>query len=314
MRRFVGVLLLTFVVTTTASPADGPCGRQCLYGYLDQYLSALKDRDPSRVPWAKTVRNTENNVALPVGDGVWGTALGLGAYDVRFADAKTGSVGFYGVMKEAEADSPFALRLKISHGRIAEAEMLISRLSDSGVPFVRVPDSADSQQTPSPEPSARVSRDAMIALANGYFDTFQKNNGELRTTFDDGCNRIEDGTQTTNNPGVPYAAFMALGCTEQFRLGYFRYVDRLRSRRFLVADEERGIVMTGSLFDLSGRLVEYALTDGRKVPSLVRRPVSYCMLETFTIRGGKIAHIEAIFVKVPYGMPSPWVGAGFHYE
>jgi hypothetical protein len=314
MIKLAGVLLLALLVTRPAAAADDICDRRCLYEHLDQYLAALSARDPSQVPWAKSTRYTENNVALAVGDGIWGTARGLGSYKFRFADPKMGSVGFYGVLKEAEADSPFALRLKLNHGRIAEAEILVARLSDAGLPFVRVPDPVDPQLMSPLEPGSRSSRTTLISLANGYFDTFQHNDGKLHTSFDEHCNRVEDGTQTTNNPAVPYAPFMALGCAEQFRLGYFRYVDRLRSRRFLVVDEELGVVMTSSLFDLSGQLDEYALTDGRKFPSLVQRPVSYCLIETFKIGSGKIKHVEAIFVKMPYRMPSPWVAAGFHYE
>ena len=48
------------------------CDRECLYGVLDRYLEALVAKDPSRVPWAKTVKNTENNVSLTVGDGTLG--------------------------------------------------------------------------------------------------------------------------------------------------------------------------------------------------------------------------------------------------
>src|SRR5262245_48186250 len=71
-----------------------------LYKALDSYLAALKVRDPQRVKWAPRVRNTENNVALAVGDGMWGTITALGSYDLRFADTLTGNVGFFGTVTE----------------------------------------------------------------------------------------------------------------------------------------------------------------------------------------------------------------------
>ena len=54
------------------------CDRACLYGFLDQYLDALKMKDPSRLPLAKNFRYSENNVMMDIGDGVWGTVTGLG--------------------------------------------------------------------------------------------------------------------------------------------------------------------------------------------------------------------------------------------
>jgi len=56
-------------------------------------LDAMKMKDPSRVAWAKNIKYTENNVAMKIGDGVWGTITGLGDYHLRFADPTTGEVG-----------------------------------------------------------------------------------------------------------------------------------------------------------------------------------------------------------------------------
>src|SRR5579872_1218869 len=66
------------------------CDRKCLYGFVDQYLAALVAKDPSRLPWGSTVKFTENNVELKVGDGLWGTVSGLGPEDLRAADPENG--------------------------------------------------------------------------------------------------------------------------------------------------------------------------------------------------------------------------------
>jgi hypothetical protein len=298
----------------TAAAAGAACDRACLYGFLDRYLAGMQAHDPSTVPWAATVRYTENNVALHVGDGLWGTVLGYGDFQVRFADPATGGIGFYGIVREADASSPFALRLKVASGRIIEAEAIVARPSEAGVPFV------NTRRTPVPQleemlpASERTSRARMTELANGYFSTLQQNDGHLHTEFDPRCNRNEDGYQTTNHPGAPYGFVMALGCADQFRLGFYRFDDRLRDRRFLVIDEERGLIMTAGFIDHSGRVTDYKLTDGREIRANIAHPNSLCLLETFKIRGGRIQQVEAVFTAVPYRMPSPWVGAGFHYE
>src|SRR5687768_9387940 len=64
----VGFARDSALVPGTLPPA---CNRECLYGFLDQYLAALVDKDPTKVPWARKHRFTENNVELSVGDGLW---------------------------------------------------------------------------------------------------------------------------------------------------------------------------------------------------------------------------------------------------
>lgn len=111
------------------------CDRACLYAALDSYLAALKARDPQAVRRAARVRNTENNVELRIGDGLWGTITDLGAYDLRFADLQEGQVGLYGVAEESGDRSPFALRLKVANGAVAEVELIVTRKPESGTPF-----------------------------------------------------------------------------------------------------------------------------------------------------------------------------------
>ncbi len=291
--------------TPQAKAAQEAAGRQRLYGVLDAYLAALKAKQPQGAPWAKAARYSENNVVLTPGDGVWGTITGLGDYDLRFADPRSGEVAFYGVVDETDTSSPFALRLKVRGDRILEAEMVIARPQEAGVPFVTAKLATRPELNEILPPAERTPRERMIALANGYFDTLQRNDGVLRTAFEDGCNRREDGMQTTNNPGSTYPT-MALGCAQQFKLGLYRYDDQLRARRYPLVDEARGLVLAAAFIDHSGRLGQYTLTDGRAATSMFHRPHSFCLLEAFKIRRGQIQAIEAVFTTVPYGMASPW--------
>jgi len=282
--------------------------RAGLYELLDAYLAALARRDAQAVRWAAAPLTSENNVMLEVGDGLWGTIEAVGSYRLRFADPATGQVGYFGTVREHLEESAYTVRLKANEaGRIQEAETIVVRQSDSGIKFENPrywdkPILNANAQSPVP-------RAEMIRLANGYFDTLQLNDGTIRTRFHPDCNRVENGVQTTHNPAfakiVPVAA---LGCEEQFRMGNYRYDDRLRARRFPLVDEERGLVLAFGFIDHAGRLAEYQLTDGRTVQSPVRRPHSFYLAELFKIDRGMICQIEANFITVPYHMPSPWDG------
>ena len=294
----------------SAEPSMTPtpdCDRACLYRVLDQYLAGLKARDTRRVPWAARVKNTENNVELRVGDGLWGTITALDPYEMRFADPQTGAVAIFGVVQETVERSPYSTRLKVVNNTITEVETIVVRPSDAGIPFV----TADIKPLPVWDeiltPALRSPRQKMIDLADGYFDTLQLNDGTLHTEFADDCNRREDGMQSTNNVQAVLDPISAWGCADQFRLGQYRYDDRLRDRRYLAVDEERGIVLAAGFIDHEGRLGDFKLTNGQTKSPIFRRPHSFVLLEAFKIRGGKIQQIEAVFITVPYNMPSPWM-------
>lgn len=284
--------------------------RTGLYEVLATYRKALAARDPGSVPWADSPLTSENNVMLEVGDGLWGTIDRFGDYELRFADPATRQVGFFGTVHEHQEESAYTLRLKTDDaGRVAEAESVVVRQSDSGIKFEN-PQYWD-KPILNADAEKPVPREEMIRLANGYFDTMQLNDGTLHTKFHPDCNRVENGVQTTRNPEFAYIVpVAALGPEEQFRLGNYRYDDRLRARRYPLVDEQRGLVLAFGFIDHCGTLTEYRLTDGRAVQSPVRRPHSFYFGELFKIDDGMIRQIEANFITVPYHMPSPWDSLG----
>ncbi|MBC7987711.1 MAG: hypothetical protein H7X93_13740 [Sphingomonadaceae bacterium] len=284
--------------------------RATLYAALDAFLAALAARDPDRLRWAPGVRHSENNVMLEVGDGVWGTIDRIGEYDLRFADVREGHVGFFGTVHEPLEESGFTARLALDgDGAIAEVEMIVVRQSDSGIKFLNPRWWTKPILEAEVEPGRGASRARMVELSDGYFSTLQLNDGTVHTKFHPDCQRVENGVQTTNNPEFAYIVpVAALGCEEQFRMGNYRYDDRLRGRRFPLVDEERGLVLAHGFIDHCGRLAEYQLTDGRTVASPVRRPHSFYIAELFKIEDDMLRQIEANFITVPYHMPSPWDG------
>ena len=283
--------------------------REALYKLADSYLAALAARDPSRLPWAEEVGFSENNVRLTIGDGLWNTISAVrDGYDLKAADPSTGQVAWFGIVEEHGHPAIMALRMQIAGGRIAQVETIVCRSMEFG-PFPVI----DDARRPRPlmladVPQAqRRPRERMISIADGYFDTLQLNDGTLFTAFTDDCDRIENGLQTTNNPTMPDYPIAAMGCADQFRQGQYIYDDRLRDRRFPLVDEEKGIVLAGGFIDHCGKVVDVTWTDGvTKATSPFHFPHSFALLEMFKIEGGRIAGVEAVFVTVPYNMPSAW--------
>jgi hypothetical protein len=282
--------------------------RAQLYALADAYLGALAARDPSRLPWADHVVFTENNVQLTVGDGLWNTVSAVRpTYDLKCADLQSGQVSWFGIVEEHGVPAVMALRIKAVDGRIAEVESIVCRKVDfSPFPSIETYVAPRPQMLADVPPDQRRPRERLITIADGYFDTLQLNDGQLFTQFTDDCDRVENGLQTTNNSieGYPIAA---MGCAEQFRMGQYRYDDRLRGRRFPLVDEDKGLVLAAGFIDHCGKLVDITWTDGKtRIRSPFHYPHSYVLLELFKIVDGKIAAVEAAFVTVPYNMASPW--------
>jgi hypothetical protein len=131
------------------------------------------------------------------------------------------------------------------------------------------------------------------------------NDGTIRTKFDPECARTENGQSTTS--GTFENAVAAQGCEAQFKLGLYKYDDRVRGRRFELVDEEHGIVVATGYIDHGARFDTYKTTDGKERHSPFSSPNSLGLMEMFKIRNGQIYRIEAVFTMLPYYMTSQWL-------
>jgi hypothetical protein len=122
----------------------------------------------------------------------------------------------------------------------------------------------------------RASREQLIETANYYFTGLARNDGKGYYPFTDDCGRFENGMVTTTN------------CKQQFETSLKGVVSRIRDRRFVAVDRERGIVFAFAFFD--HEQINWTWQLG----------------ELFKIEDGKIRRVEAVFHKAPYGIPSGW--------
>jgi hypothetical protein len=329
MRATLGALALaaTLAVSFDArllgstGPIPLTCNRACLEGLIDQYLNAVVAHDPSRLPLSEDVMYTEHYQVLQLGDGFWKTAQGIGNYRHVFADPEFGQVAMMGTMIEAGTPILMSQRLRVELGRITEIESVYfkpggggpNNIAEMDKPYV--PEDFWFKSIP---PAQRMSRQELIAVADGYFTGLQKNdgkgiNGTGTYPFTNDCHRVENGAPTTNVPAPPNQppdainAF-SMDCLSQFKLGYYFVVQKIHNRRYPVVDQERGIVWAHAIFD-QGTVNQGTLSDGR--PYTFRgfnRPSSILVTEAFLIEDGKIRRVEMIGPGVPYHMNSPWPG------
>lgn len=333
----ITVLALLLAPAAFPQTKSGPCDRACLEAFADQYMDALIAHDPKRLPLSPKLKNVENGQRLEPGDGLWRSITAKGKYRLFVDDVAAGEVALMTTMTEATHPVTVALRLKIDDRQIAEIETFVLRTGMSGGNGA-----ADLEKLGSPNPvflatippAERATRADLIKTANLYFSALQNNDGKGDYSFfADDCDRLEDGQMTTNNPnfrtgsgfaaapaggrGAPKQAApppdpnafnpAALGCKAQFASGYFHFVTRIRDRRFVAVDPERGLVFSFAFFDHpAGKYRDYKMSDGKEVSNGPTRPWTWEIAELFKIEKGKIHRVEAVLEQVPYGMLSGW--------
>jgi len=316
-RLLAGALALAAAPLAAQAPGEDSavrvfaCDRACLIGHLQGHMKALAARDPAQAKLARTVRYTENNVFLPVGDGLWDTVTGVDATGLEAADPSTGNAAWFGSVKENGRPAIYAVRIHVANGAIDEIESVVHRRTALPAPFgdvtQMVHDPEFNQVLPSEQ---RRPRERMLSIADAYFDTVQLNDGQVFAPFSVDCGRLENGISTTApSPvgGGGNAAAIASGCRAQFELGLYKINKRIR-RDFFIIDEERGVAVGRGFFDHANEWDHYLLTNGREMKTALKWPNTITLLEAFRIRNGEIARIEAVFTYVPYFMHNPFWG------
>lgn len=316
-RCLAGLLLLSGALSAQAAS----CDRACLEGFVDRYFDALLAHDPSKVPLAPGVRYTEDGQQLAIGDGLWRSMHAKGHYRLFVTDPRAGQVAFFGTIEEDNRDPQkgtavlMALRLRVQDGQITEIEELMAR--DERPALAMDGKQVDPIFLATVPQAERVPRAELIATANKYFTGMQKNDGKGDYPFADDCNRLENGGQTTNAPtpagqtrpdpktSTNYSAQWS--CMEQFKSGLLHFVSRIRDRRYVAVDEERGIVFAFGFFDhQAGDTRHFRTPDGRDVVAGPVQPWTWEIAELFKVQGGKIHRIQAVLQRSPFGMNSGW--------
>jgi hypothetical protein len=251
-----------------------------------EYTEAITDNDLSKVPLSPKVRATNNGSETPLGKGdVWGPARRL-PYRQVFVDPVTGAAIFYGVVtmstRPAAAGAPaletpkwwyYVARLKVEARRITEVEEIAYEPPANG--FGAAP---SSQTLPDRIfdtvllESERSTREQLFDIANRYFDAVSHRIDYRQVPWHPECQRIELGVFTVNAPRT------AGSCGGEFQIRSVWW--NVETRRFYVADVERGVVIAAGNF-----MAPKEFPNNN--PSVV--------MEAFKVQDGMIRHIHAFF-------------------
>src|SRR5687768_6729011 len=116
-RLLAGCLALAAAPLAAQAPGEDSavrnpaCDRACLIGFLQGHMKALAARDPSALELTEGVRYAENNVFIPVGDGLWDTVTAVDAVGLETADPSTGNAAWFGSVKENGQPAILAVRI-----------------------------------------------------------------------------------------------------------------------------------------------------------------------------------------------------------
>jgi hypothetical protein len=348
MEKFPSIIAMMFVAagfiacqSETSRTESGLCDRQCLEGYVDQYLNAMVAHDSSMAPFAENVKYTENaEVISPASpkEGLWKTATGLRDYKFYIADPQAGQVAFVGLVQalveepkgggtaEVEKSVLLSMRLKVENEQITEVESIVvqgmmGRGLEGGE--MTVPPAAYSEALPEEE---RVSRERLIEISNLYFDSIEQCDASI-VPWHEECYRLENGAWTAGEklpeelaahmPEPPAAKKPARGeespvfgreaCPVAIDSGIFALIESIRSRRTPVVDVERGVTWGVYMFNHPG-VETVTMPDGTTQPAayFAGQPNSMPMSELFKIKNGEIRDIMAIGVVREYRSGSGW--------
>jgi hypothetical protein len=283
MKHLMLVSVLMGASSVHAAAAD--CDRECLRGFITQYLDALAAHNTSALPLGAKVRFTEDSVEMHLGDGLWKDASRIRAYRQDVLDAREGVAASQVIVEEAGSPVFLVLRLKIAGKKIAEIETMVTRTQKEGALFK--PDAlqtADKNLALAPDKSQLASRDEAIRIAKFYPAGLKI--GSFVTVdapFANDAYRVENGFITAG-PGCSRPGCENIKTQKIMEHPFI-------TTRVAAVDEELGIVLLRMNF---GQTSSYGPGN------------ALIVWETFQVYGGQIHSVEAFMKIMPASMGSGW--------
>ena len=259
------------------------------------------------MPLAADVKFVENVTPMKPGEGLWKTASEVPTtFAIYVPDPVSGQVGFIGMMKADGKPIELALRLKVRHGEIVEAEHLIA-----GTPATTCSPTCRRRARGCWRRCPRISAARMpqlLKIGATYYEALVKGDGSL-SPFADDCERHENGMITTGSKlmGAPDGS-PKLGCATQLNTKVMSYIKRIEPRRVWIADPQTGLVFGLSQFrhPMKEDHVDIVGYPGVTSVPMKFKPFDLPAAHIFKVSGGKIHEIEAMGFMAPYNSKTGW--------
>ena len=277
------MIALLALINGRASAAN--CDRDCLRGFISQYLDALVAHNPSAVPIAENARFTEDSVEKRLGDGLWKDVSRVREYRQDVLDTRQGVAATQVVVEAAGSPAVLVLRLKVANKKISEIETMVTRTQKEGALFK--PDAlqaADKNMESAPGKSQLSSRDDAIRIAQFYPAGLKI--GSFITVdapFAPDAYRIENGVTTAG------AGCSRPGCEDIKTQKIMEHP--FITTRVVAVDEQLGIVLLRMNF---GQTNSYGQGN------------ALIVWEEFKVFAGQIHAVEAFMKIMPASIGSGW--------
>ena len=288
------VLMISFnKISKTAAPefqtsktVNTACDRDCLRGFITQYLDAMIAHKPESLPVAGNVKFTEDCKELKLGEGLWKSISRLTNYRRDILDVRQGVAVSFLVVEESGSPTLFAVRLKVADKKISEIETIAVHNQKEGMLFnISNLQTVSKMMASMPDKSQLNSREDAIKMAETYpaglkIGSFVKVDSPMAPD----AYRYENG-QLMAGPGCTFFK----GC-DNMKTQFIPTLSKI-THRVVAVDEEMGVVVVrmnfgpGSTFEGGGELDVW---------------------HSFKIYGGLIHAAEAYCKVVPSGTKSGW--------
>jgi hypothetical protein len=288
MTRFARILLPLVVLSAVGPARAATCDRACLTALLTQYVDAVVEHDPAKLPLAGKVRFTEDSKEIALGEGLWKTVTGKAGFRQDYIDVRRQIAATHVQLTEPGAQVLYSVVLHTAGGRIAGIETLVQRIT----PEARFqPDGSLSRGMPGlddPVPAGKaMPRAEMIRTALTYTEGLRIGSfTDAKTPFTSEAYRVENGM------------FIAgVGCPRQECPGLFTQKIMLHpdvKASVAAVDEQKGLVLLWMNF---GDTNSYGPGN------------ALITFEAFKVWGGGIHVINAFFRTQPKDTARGWPAA-----
>ena len=281
--KIIPLLFAWGAATSLARGAD--CDRECLRGFVTQYLSAMAAHNPDALPLASNVRFTEDAKEIKLGNGLWKNVSKIATYRQDILDVRQGMAASQVIVEEAGTPVMLVLRLKIADKKISEIETQVTRNRSDGAIFnisaIQTPSKAmnlvpERAQLNSREEAAKIAQSYPAGLKVGSFV-------EVDAPFAPDAYRLENGSIMAG-PGCSRP-----GCENIKAQNIIKHP--AITTRVAAVDEELGIVLLRMNFGDTG-----SYGQGNAL----------IVWEAFKVYGGQIHAVEAFRKVMPASMGSGW--------